>query len=424
GALVPLWPWDYDSVIYANETSRPIIEQTAEVREAIVAGSGQTLLGWEQWLQIIYLAGAAIFCLLLLKDVVIIARLFHSGKKSKDGTWTIIETGKNMSPFSAFRMVFINGKENYTEEELAMILAHEEQHGHLLHFVDVLLIRAANIVFWFNPMIYLLEKRLLLVHEYQADKAVKNNPSEYGRFLVEQSILNAAPVLAHSFIRSPLKKRILMLTRKTTAIARGKQILVAPVLLLAILCFTKNAFSGDEPQKNGNKITYKGNVFETQPFPPDTMMVQDPATGEMRIVITKRDVPDAIVTMNGEAIFYTSQENATIEMRNAENSIKTKIGIMLGKQSKKLSTGKYVYDLYNIVIDKKGNIAYYELNGIEPYKERYGLGSEGSPIPTDVKAEIDKAIAKILEQTKVEPFVIDGNQQVYGIRIQDQFTVQ
>jgi len=424
GALIPLWSWGYDSVIYSSGTGGPIAEQTAAMREAILSGSEQGLLGWEQWLQIIYLAGVAVCSLLLFRDLFIILKMYRKGDKSKDGTWTIIETGANMSPFSAFRMVFISAKEDYTKEELAMVLAHEEQHGHLLHFIDVLIIRLFQILFWFNPMIYLLEKRLLLVHEYQADKAVENNPSEYGRFLVEQSVLNAAPVLAHSFIRSPLKKRILMLTRKTTTLARGKQLLIAPVLLLSLLCFTKNAFSGEEPQKEGNKITYKGNVFELQEFPADTVQVMDPVTGEYKYVITRRDGPGFIKKMNNEEVYNTSHQDATIEMRNTENKIKMEVGIALSSYTKKLGNGNYVYDLDNVVVDKNGKIVYYELQGIEPYMNRYGQNADETPIPDDVKTEIDKVIVKTLEQTKAEQLVIDGKPQVYSIRVQDNFTVR
>ncbi|HEY9176704.1 MAG TPA: M56 family metallopeptidase [Flavipsychrobacter sp.] len=424
GTLVPLWSWGYDSVIYSSATGRPIAEQTAAMRDAIVSGSEQELMGWEQWLRIIYLSGVAICSLLLLKDIIIILRMYQNGVKSKDGTWTIIETGKSISPFSAFRMVFISSKGDYTREELAMVLAHEEQHGHLLHFIDVLTLRLFQVLFWFNPLIYILEKRLLLVHEYQADKAVENNPSEYGRFLVEQSVLNAAPVLAHSFIRSPLKKRILMLTRKTTTLARGKQLLIAPVLLLSLLCFTKNAFSGEEPQKDGNKITYKGNVFETQAFPPDTMQVMDPATGEIKTIITRRDVPDFIKKMNGEDIYYTSHQDATLEMRNTENKIKMEIGVALSSYAKKLGKGNYVYDLDNVVINKSGDVVYYELRGVEPYMNRYGRNADEAAIPNDVKTEIDKAIVKTVEQTKAEQLIIDGEPKIYSIRIQDNFTVR
>ncbi|MBW7912798.1 MAG: M56 family metallopeptidase [Taibaiella sp.] len=425
GALIPLWSWGYDSVIYSNAAGRPLAEQTAAMRDAIVSGSEQELLGWEQWLQIVYLAGVAICSLLLLKDIFIILKMYSKGDKSKDGTWIIVETGASMSPFSAFRVVFISAKEDYTKEELAMVLAHEEQHGHLLHFIDVLIIRLFQILFWFNPMTYLLEKRLLLVHEYQADLAVENNPSEYGRFLVEQSVLNAAPVLAHSFIRSPLKKRILMLTRKTTTLARGKQLLIAPVLLLSLLCFTKNAFSGEEPQKDGNKITYKGNVFEVQEFPPDTAIVVDPVTGEERRVIYKKEGSGFIKKMNNEEVYNTSHQGATIEMRNTENKIKMEIGVALSSYAKKLGKGNFVYDLFNVVVDTKGKIVYYELKGIEPYMQRYGQSTDETPIPDDIKAEIDKVIVKTLEQqTKAEQLVIDGKAHIYSIRIQDNFTVR
>lgn len=389
GALVPLWSWGYDSVIYSNATGRPIAEQTAAMREALVSGSEQELMGWEQWLRIIYLSGVAVFSLLLLKDLVIILRMYRNGDKSKDGTWTIIETGKSMSPFSAFRMVFISSKEHYTQEELAMILAHEEQHGHLLHFIDVLIIRLFQILFWFNPMIYLLEQRLLLVHEYQADLAVENHPTEYGRFLVEQSVLNTAPVLAHSFIRSPLKKRILMLTRKTTTLARGKQLLIAPVLMLSLLCFTKNAFSGEEPQKEGNKITYKGNVFETQAYPADTMEVVDPKTGESHIIITKLDKPPKIVKMNSENVITVEEKLNNLAVRNAYSKIKSEIGEVVNKLTSKLPEANYKYDIHNVIIDKKGEIVYYELEGISEVVIRFGDSKQSNIQPT-----IDEQVKK------------------------------
>ncbi len=426
GALVPLWSWDYDSVIYATGVSGPIAEQAAEVRDVIVTGTGKQLLGWEDWLQIIYITGVGISALLLAKDIIIITALYRRGAKSKDGTWTIIETGKPTSPFSAFRYVFIGNKSNYTEDELQMILAHEEQHGHLLHFVDVLVSRMFTILFWFNPVVYLLEKRLLMVHEYQADLAVRNQPSVYGKFLIEQSVLNAAPVLAHSFTRSSLKKRLLMLTRKTTTAARGKQLLIVPVLLIVMLCFTKNAFSGDEPQKDGNKITYKGNVFETKEYPPDTVIVMDPGTGKENMIVTKLEGPAAVITMNGEKVARVDEELSNLAVRNAYNKIKNQIGEEVSRLMPKLSSGGYKYDIYNIVIDKKGQVVYYEIGGVEEFLDRPQDNkaiSKQQQINSDVITAINTAMAKTLGTIKVNPISIDGQRQVCVLRIQERFTV-
>lgn len=417
GALIPIWSLGNDSVIYSNNAGRPIAEQTAAMRDAIVSGSEQELLGWEQWLQIIYLAGIGVCSILLLKDLLIILKMYRKGDKSKDGTWTIVETGANMSPFSAFRVVFISAKADYTKEELAMVLAHEEQHGHLLHFIDVLIIRLFQILFWFNPMIYLLEKRLLLVHEYQADMAVDNNPSEYGRFLVEQSVLNAAPVLAHSFIRSPLKKRILMLTRKTTSLARGKQLLIAPVLLLSLLCFTKNAFSGEEPQKDGNKITYKGNVIEYSVPPtlaPDTVEVRDPSTGEMKIIITRMEPTP--IKINGEQVYNNSSiqtpgkygGDVSTESNFSGQGLKVYLLTNMDKEIKKLDDGTYTISVGDIIIDKKGAIVFFTFGGInKKIKEEKFWKNE--PIEEGLKKQFAKKISRLIEDApRHRPADIDG----------------
>lgn len=426
GALIPLWSWDYDAVIYATGVSRPIAEQTAVVRDAIVAGTGQQLLGWEDWLQIVYLSGVGIGVLLLLKDIITIVMLYRGGVKSKDGTWTVVETGKATSPFSAFRYVFVSSRDNYTQDELQMILSHEEQHGHLLHFVDVLICRLFTIVFWFNPMPYLLQHRLLMVHEYQADAAVENNPSTYGQFLIEQSVLNTAPVLAHSFTRSPLKKRILMLTRKTTSAARGKQLLIAPVMLIAMLCFTQNAFSGDEPKKEGNKITYKGNVFEVREYPADTVEVIDPSTGKHDIVITRMDRPAKVVKMNDQKVVMVEEKESNLFSLNAYSKIKSEIGEAISPLISKLPEAIYSYNIHNIVIDKKGAIVYYELEGLKEVIITMGGDKPTSPpeIDKNIKSEIETAIAKVLKTVKIKPVFMDNEPQICALNIQEIFEVE
>lgn len=404
GAILPLWQWDYDSVIYSSDFSQPIIEQTVIARGTIVNNTTTNfVLGWEQWLQIIYITGLAISALVLFKDLLIILKMYRKGDKSKDGTWTIVETGANMSPFSAFRMVFISAKEDYSHEELAMILAHEEQHGHLLHFIDVLIIRLFQILFWFNPMIYLLEKRLLLVHEYQADKAVENNPSEYGRFLVEQSVLNAAPVLAHSFIRSPLKKRILMLTRETTTLARGKQILIAPFLVIAFLLFTQHVISGELPDGKGDKYSYKGNIVTySQKGTTDTFEVVDPVSGEHKIILTTRD-PYPIL-FNNEKI-YDAEELANYKSPNGYSTFKSATNptllqeyllTNLDREISKLKDGEYVLNIYHVVVNKEGRIVFFRFRGVEEMITQRDGFKAGQLIDENLNDRFSKKVAMLL----------------------------
>lgn len=427
GALVPLWSWSYDSVIYATGISKPIARQTAVVKESIVTNTGIQLMGWEDLLEWIYVIGLFISASLFIKDIVLIGWLYYRGKKSKDGVWEIVETGKKGVPFSAFRCVFISNRSDYEQEELEMILAHEQYHGHLLHVADVLLARVMLVIFWYNPIVYLLEKRLRMVHEYQVDASLEVDNSVYSRFLVEQSILNAAPRFAHALTSSPLKNRLVMLARKNNRMFSGRQLVIVPVIIIALLCFTQNAFSGGKPEKEGNKITYKGNVFETKEYPPDTTIILDPVTGKENMIVARLEVPDKVVKMNGENVIEATETQNNLEVRNAYTKIKSQVGEALNPLIVKLPVGNYKYDLYNIIIDKQGNIVYYELGGIEEVIIRFGGGKEPvakTEIDKKVKADMDNAISQVMNKITVGPISMDKQLKICALRIQEHFSVE
>lgn len=217
GLLMPLYEWRGDSIVYSTGISRPVVERAATVKSNIVSTTDSpAAMGWQQWIILLYIAGVAISLFLLAKEIAILVRMYRRGDKSKDGVWSIIETGKAHSPFSAFRMIFISSKKDYSEDQLKMILHHEEQHGHAMHFIDLMFMQLAKVIFWFHPLVYVYNNRLLTVHEYQADAAVDKDPKTYGQFLIEQTMLGTAPALSHSFNRSPIKKRILQNAIGTT----------------------------------------------------------------------------------------------------------------------------------------------------------------------------------------------------------------
>jgi hypothetical protein len=391
GICFPFYSWQSDAVVYNSNIGKPMLENAAVIKQSVIeSGTAQTVFDGRQYLLIAYALGVAVGLLMMLKDLFLIIRLYNKGDKTKDGVWTIIETGKQHTPFSAFRYVFISSKENYSADELRMILSHEEQHGHLLHFIDLLFIQFAKIIFWFHPLIYIYHNRLITVHEYQADAAVDKAPATYGQFLVEQAILQSAPALTHSFNRSPIKKRILMLTRKTSALAKSKTIVIAPLILVCLLCFTKNAFSDDKRIKNGNKVTFRGNVFEIKEWPNDTVTVVDPSSGKETIRIAMRD--PSPIKMNGKTIYsdYKTEEGFSVP----EPSLNT-IGILtasslrqylmnnLAEEFKQLSDDQYTMKISNVIIGENGKVVYYDYSG---------LAFEYYANPSRTQKEVDKSI--------------------------------
>lgn len=423
GILLPLWSLQESDIVYIAKVTEPAIENVSAVKKTIVQSTvAETTTDYGRLLFYAYTTGVVVGLLLILKEVLTIVRLYRKGDKTKDGVWTIIETGKSHSPFSAFRYVFISSKQNYTNDELRMILSHEEQHGHALHFIDLTLFQLVRTFCWFNPLVYIYHNRLLVVHEYQADAAVDKTPAEYGRFLIEQALLSPAPSLSHSFNRSPIKNRIVMLTRKTSALAQSKRAIAIPLLLVCVLCFTKNAFSDDKRKVNGNEVTYKGNVFTMKTYPIDTVFVTDPTTGKERILIRKRDPRP--IKMNGEEILYDYEKDetgafypinnlSTIGTLSAASIIQAVIN-EIQDELVKLPDGQYNLGINNVVLNKKGEIAYYDFAGFQSY-------TNGNAISEDLKKHIDKIIITAIDKLAAKPATMKGKPVIYMTNNSDFF---
>ena len=275
-----------------------------------------------------------------------------------------------------------------------MILLHEQRHTTLLHFADLLLMQTSCIAFWFHPLVYAYNKRLLLVHEYQADNASARQPQVYGRFLAEQAVLQAAPSITHSFNRSPIKNRIVMLTHRSSAASGIKMLVFIPLALVCIVCFSKNSFS-QKFERKGNIVTYRGNSFECSQNPRvDTQIIVDPITNKEITKIIKQDpVP---VKMNGNPIYgnYLNGEPATNPEPYTKNgSLEDYLFKNLSKELDKLPNSVYTINLYNVIVDTKGKIVYYECDGIADY---YGGLSRDKKISPANQKEITEKIKQLL----------------------------
>lgn len=201
---------------------------------------------WQLLLAIAYAAGAALMACLLVADAVKMLRYYSQGQRTNADGWTVIETGKEHTPFSFRNLLFVNARSCYTPDEWQMILQHEQQHTRLRHLADLCLAQLVRIVFWFHPLVHTYYRRLLMVHEYQADAPSAGHLKAYGSFLVEQALLHGAPSISHSFNRSPIKSRIIMLTHPSSKRARIKKVIIVPVVLLSSLFFSYHALSQDK----------------------------------------------------------------------------------------------------------------------------------------------------------------------------------
>jgi TonB family protein len=174
--------------------------------------------------------------------------------------------------FSALGYIFLNS--SLSPEEEKEIIRHEENHLRKNHFVDVMFIGIIRAFQWFNPVIYLLDRSLRAIHEYQADRGCLESGvavTSYQNLLVSQVFRIRSFNLANSFSNpSLLRKRMVMMTRKpTTAIASLKMIAVVPVAVFTFLVISAYdvSYRSGKSEKLSNQtnteVLYGSDVYNT-----------------------------------------------------------------------------------------------------------------------------------------------------------------
>ena len=153
----------------------------------------------------------------------------------------LIQTDEAKVPFSFFKWVFVPSLPQLSESSnpnpnpnITLMLAHERAHAHGWHSVDVLFAEILCVVFWFHPVSHWYRSALRAVHEYlaDADAARHADRKQYGLLLIGQSQSGMPIAFANHFFQSPLKQRLIMLTKKASAPVRAIKFgLVAPLAL-------------------------------------------------------------------------------------------------------------------------------------------------------------------------------------------------
>ncbi len=226
---------------------------SADANGAGKLNSGSLISDPVQIIYSVYLFGFIVSLFKFLADMLNL--LFLIIRKKTRGSHIIRFHSFNTSGFSAMGHIFIN--EKLSEDEAREIIKHEQNHLHQNHFLDIIFIELVKAFQWFNPAIYLLNRSLREIHEYQADHfcICSGIPViNYQNLLLNQVFKSRVFNLTNSFSNpSLIKKRMIMMTKKpTSAIASMKLLVVIPVTLLIFL--TISAYK-ESPQTNQQMLS-------------------------------------------------------------------------------------------------------------------------------------------------------------------------
>lgn len=193
----------------------------------------------------IYLAVAAYYTIKLLISLYRIISLAAQLRRASSGNIVYLELTGSESAFSFFNLLFINP----SSLNKASIIKHKQVHIQQKHSLDILFFELLRIFNWFNPVVWLMQKDIRLLHEYIADDLTTKydvQKHEYAMFLIQNSFGVTPGYLANQFFNSSLlKRRIKMLNRERSAGRARLKVLLALPILLGMLFASTVAFSKD-----------------------------------------------------------------------------------------------------------------------------------------------------------------------------------
>jgi beta-lactamase regulating signal transducer with metallopeptidase domain len=131
---------------------------------------------------------------------------------------------------------------DFAEQSNEQIITHELSHIKLKHSFDILIYELFKIIFWFNPLIYLLGKSIKDIHEYEADSiTIKSGyeKTDYMKLIMNLNFGNQFVQLANNFNQSTTLKRFKMMNAKKSQPKKVAKILyLIPILGILIYQFS------------------------------------------------------------------------------------------------------------------------------------------------------------------------------------------
>jgi bla regulator protein BlaR1 len=236
-----------------------VIQQTIEASSFTASVNYVAFLFW---------MGVAVFSALFLIKLVKIINFIKIHEVVNQNNFKLILLPNETKAFSFFNYIFLGKEIPASQQE--KIIQHELVHSKQRHSFDLLFFESLKIIMWFNPMIYLYQKRIALVHEYISDAVVAK--SENRETYINNLLSNFFQVENISFVnqfckQSFIKKRILMMTKIQSKKMNQLKFLVLIPVLMSMLFYSSCASNTNSLEKrivthygiaDGELFSYKG----------------------------------------------------------------------------------------------------------------------------------------------------------------------
>jgi len=241
----------------------------------------------------VYLFISSILSFRFVVQLLSIRRIRAKATRTVAGGVEIFNLSEPVLPFSFLNSIFIN-KDNYSQEELQEIIAHEQVHVQQNHTIDVLITELICIFNWFNPFAWLIKKAIRENLEFIADDVViqKGVDRKNYQYLLLKVTGCVSSSIASNLKFTLLKNRIRMMNKsKTRKLHLLKFALLVPLVTFLLLAFRN--------KHEVYKATFKEQNAETKKYILSSLTYSVP--DEKVEAVVKKDKKNCLLK-TGEAL--------------------------------------------------------------------------------------------------------------------------
>lgn len=242
------------------QSTESVILNPEQMEDPILISEKNPEINSLNWIPVtlafIYGVGALVTLIWLSLSTCRLIQLIRTSEKKQFGNYVLVIPQQPTASFSWGKYIVISAADYSQQSE--EILLHETMHLRNHHTLDLLFMQIFLLVYWFNPVVWLLKRELQEVHEFEADNGVINtgiDATKYQLLLVKKAVGTRLYSMANGFNHSKLKKRItMMLKEKSNPWARLKYLYVLPLATIAVTAFARPEISGKMDEISAVKV--------------------------------------------------------------------------------------------------------------------------------------------------------------------------
>lgn len=223
-----------------------------QLDEVVVNNQGSFSDGIFNWSQL-YWIGVTGFMLFSAIKLLRIRKLFKGAKPHSDYEHIKVISTNSKDSFSFFNRIHLSA--HLKEEEKEVVLDHELLHASNYHSLDLLLMEIYHAFFWFNPLLLIMKKELIQVHEFEVDQAMYSKYNVgYLKHLVAYALGASS---AHLLLTSQFYNKLTLAKRitKMKSKRRNRNFMLALIPVIG-LTFASISWSQVDQTKKDAKLSY------------------------------------------------------------------------------------------------------------------------------------------------------------------------